>query len=131
MLLEDLIKKPQETMNKVYNFLKIDREIDLLEREPIKANLSTEHRTWYLRSQITAPLKVIPGVDRLASLTPQAWRDSAYSLLKKLPYTKSVEQQYLTQPMLLETRKMSLQKFQETNQKLAEFLNRDLSHWSV
>lgn len=118
-------------MNKVYNFLNIDREIDLLEREPIKANLSTEHRTWHLRSQITAPLKVIPGVDRLASLTPQAWRDSAYSLLKKLPYTKSVEQQYLTQPMLLETRKMSLQKFQETNQKLAEFLNRDLSHWSV
>lgn len=131
LLLEDLIKQPEETIDRVCEFLNIDPEIDLIEREPIKANISNEHRTWYLRSQITAPFKVIPGVERVASSLPQEWRDSAYSILKKLPYKKTLEQQYLTQPMLPETRKILLQKFQEPNQKLAKFLDRDLSHWSV
>lgn len=131
LLLDDLISKPQETITKVCNFLNIDSEIDLISKEPIKANLAVEHRSWFLRSQITAPLKEIPGVATVAGLMPQALRDSAYSILKKLPYKKSVEQQYLPQSMLPETRAILLQKFQEPNQRLAEFLDRDLSHWSI
>ena len=131
LLLDDLVAKPQKTIERVCDFLNIEREIDLIPKEPIKANLATEHRTWYLRSQITAPLKEIPGVSAMADLMPKKIRDSAYSILKRMPYKKYVEQQYLPQPMLPETRAMLLQKFQEPNQRLAEFLNRDLSHWSV
>ena len=130
LLMDDLVKKPEETIRKACDFLQIDPDIDLLQKEAIKANTAIHHQTWYMRSRITAPLKAIPGVAYLANALPQEVRDSVYSMLGKLPYRKLIEQQYLPKPMLPETRKILLEKFQEPNRKLSEFLNRDLSHWS-
>lgn len=130
LLLDDLVKAPKETMKKVGNFLDLDAEIDLVREEAIKANTAIHHKTWYMRSRITDPLKAIPGVASVANALPQEIRDGVYSILKKLPYKNSIEQKYLPKPMLPKTRNMLLEKFQEPNNKLAQFLNRDLSHWS-
>jgi hypothetical protein len=129
LLLDDLIEKPRETIKKVCQFIDIDEEIDLVSEE-IKANTAIHHKTWYMRSRITEPLKAIPGVANIANALPQEIRDGIYSVLKKLPYKNSIEQQYVPQPMLPQTRNILLEKFKEPNRKLAQFLNRDLSHWS-
>ncbi len=75
-------------------------------------------------------LKAIAGVELIVNTILQQTRDVAYSLLKKLPYRKSIEKEYSPRPMLPETRQMLIEKFAEPNRKLADFLDRDLSHWS-
>lgn len=130
LLLKDLIEEPQETMDRVCDFLEIDRQIDLGTEKTIKANTAIHHKTWYVRSRITAPLKAIPGVANIAQALPQGVRDGVYSMLKKLPYRKQVEQEYVPKPMLPATRHLLLEQFQQPNQKLSQFLDRDLSHWS-
>ena len=131
LLMEDLIQDPAESTRKVFNFLGIDDEIDVIRDNPIRANQTKTHTEWFLRSRITAPLKKIPGVSHTSKLLPQRTRDHVYQLLKRLPYYKEqVENQYLPQPMRPETRRMLLERFQKPNQRLAEFLNRDLSSWS-
>jgi hypothetical protein len=130
LLMDDLIKNPAETLSQICQFLGVDSGIDLVQENLVTANVSQKHNYWFLRSRMTEPLKKIPGLASLASLFPQKVRDSAYELLKKFPYKESMEKKYIPQPMLPETRQMLLEKFREPNQKLAEFLNRDLSHWN-
>ena len=129
LLMEDLIQKPADTLCSICKFIGID-EIDLIHNEPIAANQARSHAEWFLRSQITAPLKSIPGVARIVTLFPQGVRDQIYQILKRLPFSKHVEKQYIPQLMLPETRQILLERFREPNQRLAEFLNRDLFHWS-
>ncbi|MDY6940481.1 MAG: sulfotransferase [Cyanobacteriota bacterium] len=130
LLMEDVIQDTESTLQKVCQFLNVDSEIDLVQQNSIYANQAKEHTQRVLRSQMTASLKSVPGVRTIASVLPQSVKDSAYQILKKLPYRQTVEQKYVPQPMLRETRQMLLEKFREPNQKLAEFLNRDLSAWS-
>lgn len=129
ILMDDLIKNPADTIGKVCHFIGVDAGIDIVENQPIAANQATYHKEWFLRSRITAPLKKIPGLAGAAALLPQGVRDGAYQVLRQLPYRQQVEQKYLPQPMLPETRQMLLARFREPNQRLAEFLERDLSHW--
>ncbi|MGQ4646050.1 sulfotransferase domain-containing protein [Lyngbya aestuarii] len=131
LLMEDLIQQPADILHKMCNFLGIDSGVDLVGEKEIKANEGRHHNEWFLRSRITDPLKKIPGVAQVAALLPQEARDQAYHLLTNLPYKQSMEEKYIPQPMLPETRQMLLEKFREPNQKLAEFLNRDLSHWDT
>jgi len=131
LLMEDLIQSPADSIKRVFKFLEIDDEFDAIKDNPIAANQTSTHTNWFLRSRITAPLKKIPGVYRTAKLLPQGTRDQVYQLLKRLPYYNAqVKKQYLPQQMRPETRQILLEKFCEPNQRLAEFLNRDLSHWS-
>jgi hypothetical protein len=130
LLMEDLAQRPAETLSKVCNFIGVDDEINLIQDDSIAANQASHHAEWFVRSRITAPLKAIPGVASAANWLPQGARDRAYQILKRLPYKQQIEKQYLPPPMLPETRQMLLERFHEPNQRLAEFLNRDLSHWS-
>lgn len=130
LLMDDLLNNTAQILSEICRFIGVDDEIDLIHKAPVSANTSRHHAEWFLRSRITAPLKKIPGILFIANSLPQETRDKTYELLKKLPYTKSVERQYLPQPMLAETREMLLEKFREPNQRLSNFLNRDLSHWS-
>jgi hypothetical protein len=133
LLMDDLIKKPEQILFQVCEFLGIDDTVDLIERDPIggiAANQRRELLEGIRRSKVTSPLRAIPGMTTMASLFPQAWRDHVYRFLKETPYGKTVSQQYIPQPMRPETRQLLLARFREPNQRLAEFLNRDLSHWS-
>lgn len=129
LLMEDLIDNPINILKQICHFIGIDEEINLVEDDPIVANKASDHAQWFIRSRITAPLKSIPGMTRIASLLPQTVRDTAYNTLRLLPNRHQVEKDYLPQPMLPETRQMLLEKFREPNQKLESFLQRDLSHW--
>ena len=128
LLMEDLIDRPEETLPQVCRFIGID-DIDLIEGDPICANNSTRFFQDILRQRVTAPLRSIPVLTKIAQSLPQSWRDVVYGMLKRSSYAKSVAQAYQTPPMLPETRQMLLEHFREPNQRLAEFLDRDLSHW--
>lgn len=129
LLMEDLIESPQDVLRQTCSFLGIDQEIDLTEEGLIYANQASTHKKWFLRSRITAPLKSISVVNKIAESLPKKYRDLAYTFLKNLPYAKTVQDQYLPKPMLPETREILIDKFREPNQRLANFLNRNLSHW--
>ncbi len=130
LLMDDLIKQPADTLRKVCNFIGIDDSIDLVPAEGLVANQASRFFQDTNRSKITAPLRAIPGIYPVAALLPQAWRDGFYRLLKETAYGKRIEKEYLPPPMRPETRQMLLKRFAKPNQRLAEFLNRDLSHWS-
>lgn len=130
LLMEDLIFDLPATLAKVCEFLEIDHTLDLIQGVPITANQAKIHETWFIRSRMTAPLKRIPGVSRLANFLPQNIRDLAYDVLKKLPYKSQIKKKYIPATMLSETRHKLLGIFRETNQKLAQFLDRDLSNWN-
>jgi Sulfotransferase domain len=130
LLMEDLIFDLPATLAKVCKFLGIDHTLDLIQGLPITANQAKTHENWFVRSRITAPLKPIPGVSRVASLLPQNIRDLTYDVLKQMPANSQVKKKYIPATMLSETRQQLLETFREPNQKLAQFLDRDLSNWN-
>lgn len=128
LLMEDTIERPEETLSKICRFIGVD-DIDLVQGNSVQANDSAKFFQDTLRGRITAPLRSIPALAQIAKIVPQSWRDSVYAMLKRSSYAKSVAQEYQAPPMLPETRQMLLEHFREPNQRLAEFLNCDLSHW--
>jgi hypothetical protein len=130
LLMEDLIQDPAKTVNQVFKFLEVDSQVDVINGSPIVANKATDNPAWAVRSQLTSPFKAIPGVKALTSVLPRNFKDVAYQAIKRLNYDRWLQQQYLPPAMLPETRQKLLLQFDESNQKLAEFLNRDLSHWN-
>ncbi|MDJ0615305.1 MAG: sulfotransferase domain-containing protein [Calothrix sp. MO_192.B10] len=130
LLMEDLINQPGLTLKKVCQFLSIDDDIDLVSGGKIIANASRDNFNDNIRAKITAPLRLIPILNIAAKKMPQSWRDVSYKMIQKMPFAKDIQQQYLPQPMLIETRYTLLEQFKISNEKLANFMNCDLSHWS-
>jgi hypothetical protein len=131
LFMEDLIHKPAETMYQICRFLSLDDQFDWNKINPIVANQTRQHTKRFIRSRMTAPLRAISSVARIATFLPKTVRNRIYQGLRKLPYyEKWIKKQYIPPPMRPETRQMLLEQFREPNRKLAEFLNRDLSHWS-
>lgn len=129
LTLEDLIENRSATLMRVFQFLGVNATRDSSDKTPIAANQAQTHVDWFVRSRMTAPLKSIPGLMRLASWLPQDVRDLAYQLLKRLPYRARIEQTYVPAPMLLETRHQLIELYREPNRLLGEFLDRDFSRW--
>ncbi len=130
LLFEDLLKQPQILLSEVCNFLGIDNQIDFISKEPIIANVSKDYHQWHLRSKTTEKLRSLPLIQNIYKTVPDVIRDMGYKILAKMSDQEVLAQQYIPKPMLLETRQMLIEKFAEPNRQLAEFLNRDLSHWS-
>jgi len=131
LLMEDLIDQPEQTLDKICHFINVGNEINLTTKTPVVANSRNKHFEDTIRAKITAPLRSIPGVATAATLLPQSWRDWTYEQLKKSFYGEQIRQQYMPPPMRSDTRQMLLEKFSSCNQKLAKFLDRDLSHWEI
>jgi Sulfotransferase domain len=128
LMMEDLIDHPEKTLPKICRFIGVD-DIDLVEGNPIRANEAAQFFQDTLRGRITAPLRSIPFLEKIAKSVPQSWRDMVYKALKRSSYAQSVAQEYQAPPMLPETRQLLIEYFREPNQRLAAFLDRDLSHW--
>lgn len=129
LLLEDLTKQPDLTVRQVCRFIGVDDQIDCT-KDILIANQGKQVFEDTIRGRITAPLKSIPLVAATATLLPQEWRNQAYNFLQRSAYGKGVRNQYSPQPMRPETRQMLVDRFLIPNQALAEFLDRDLSHWN-
>ena len=130
LLMEDLIYRPAETLKTILNFINVDSDINLIQDELVVANKAQDHPEWFIRQQMMSPLKNISGVPQIKALFPKKIRDRIYQVVKKVRYQKWREQQYLPPPMLPETRQILLEQYLQPTQKLAEFLQRDLSHWN-
>lgn len=130
LLMEDLIERPVYTTKKILSFLKVDTNIDLIAQDIIVANKANDYPEWYVRNQLLAPLKKIPGVNTLSSVFPENIKDNIYLRIKKAKYNKWKKSIDTPPPMLPKTRIMLLEHFKENNLKLAQFLNCDLSHWN-
>ncbi|MDJ0795246.1 MAG: sulfotransferase [Calothrix sp. MO_167.B12] len=130
LLMEELIHNPALTLQNICQFLSIDDGIDLTLGNKIIANAGRSHFNDNIRGKITAPFRSIPVLNIAAKKIPQSWRDLAYSMIKEMPFAKNIQQQYLPQPMLPETRQLLLNKFKKSNEELADFMKYDLSHWS-
>ncbi len=130
LLMEDLIKQPEATLKNILDFIGVDSNIDIFQDNKIVANQGEDYPDWFVKRQIIAPLKVIPGSQYLRSALPKNIKMLSYQFLKKIKYNFWQSQQYIPPSMLSDTRQMLINKFRNPNQELAEFLNRDLSHWN-
>jgi len=128
LLMEDLNKKPVETLRRVWQFLGID-EITV-EDTDLKSNESREIREGRIRRYTTSPVRAIPGVGRLTAVLPRSWKNRLYTVLHRSPYGRWVERRHTPPPMLPQTRAKLVEQLRTPNDRLADFLGRDLSHWN-
>lgn len=129
LLMEDLIERPAQTLSKILSFINVD-EIDLMEQKKIVANKAGDYPEWYVKKQLLAPLKAIPGINLVSSLFPKNVKNNVYQIVKKAQYKEWKSSQFTPPAMLPETRAMLVEHFKEPNLKLSQFLDRDLSHWN-
>lgn len=130
LLMEDLVQQPVNTVKTTLDFINVDSKIDLTQKGLIIANQAKDNSEWFIRQQLMSPWKKIPGVIQAKALLSQTARDRCYLILKRLQYRQWQKKQDLPPLMLPETRQILLEKYRQPNQQLADFLQRDLSHWN-
>lgn len=129
LLFDDLIRDPAVTFRQIQRFLGV-RELALTAREKKMANPNIGGVDLFIRQRTTRPLRAIPGVSQIADRLAESWRDYIHTLIKYSPIGTRVKKQFELAPMTPETRARLVRIFEEPNQRLSAFLNRDLSHWS-
>ena len=130
LLMEDLTERPEATLKQILSFIDVDPQVDLVQQSEIAANKAGSYPEWYVKKQLLSPIKLIPGVDAIAQLIPKSLKNSLYQLIKKRQYQSWKKSQFLPPPMLPETRTMLVEHFRDRNNRLSEFLERDLSAWN-
>ena len=129
LLLDDLKGDPAATIQVVARFLAIDDAVDLVNHGAIVANEARAHSEGYLRQQLIEPLRRIPVLGTFGGWLPQSWRNRIYDSLKRTDRARRLEQTLIPPEMRDETRAQLGEVYREPTRRLAEFLNRDLSHW--
>lgn len=131
LLMEDLIQEPEKTLNEILSFLNVESKIVIHPEETKIVNASKDFFEKTIRSKITKPLKRIPGLKTMANLAGQNFRNTIYEGLRQSYYGKKVVNENIIPPLTSETRKYLIEYFREPNEKLSQFLQRDLSHWNI
>lgn len=123
---DDLKNDPAGTLQTMQSFLGLP--VEQLTEPPITANKGgADH---FIRKHTTRKLRQMPGVNLLADRMPSGLRQMAYDLVCASPAGKRLKSKFQLQPMLDETRQRLIDFYKEPNERLAEFLGRDLSHWN-
>lgn len=124
---EDLQRAPGETMRRLLEFVGAE-PLDLLEDGDLRENASgSEH---FVRARTTQRLRRLPGGQAIADALPKGLRKQMFSVLAASPFGKRLRNQFQLPPMKPETREGLIERYREPNRRLAEFLGKDLSHWS-
>lgn len=128
---DDLIKDTEKCLTTVYGFLGVDTAVNVLPSvgQAVIANSSQKITDVSTKNYIAKQVKSFPLARQFLKLIPQSLRQKGYDNLTKLPLKMNAENPYERPPMLPETRDLLRKYFAEPNQKLAEFLDRDLSFW--
>jgi len=125
ILVDDLKEKPEETIHALYEFLGIDSEhkppmlYERIHETRIPQNRMVESSV----RKASVLLRKIGGSTIIDYLKNRDVHRKIYTL-----NSKSKEEAFL--PMKEATRASLLQYFAEENRKLADLINRDLSHWN-
>jgi hypothetical protein len=131
LLLDDLQRDPASVLRRVCRHLDIEEDADLVAQQPIRANQAAAYYQWQTRLTLSAPLRKVPGLSRLlGAVTTPKWREKLYALAEATPFGRAARKRFVPPPMRPETRRALLDRFREPTRRLAEFLNRDLSHWN-
>ncbi len=130
LLMEDLINEPTNVLIKICQFLGVDDNVDLMPKGAIIANQAGDKSKKFHQRQLRQSIKSIPLVKYATKLFPKHFKKSIYEILGQLRNNNEKTKLYVPPKMLPETRQSLIDKFREPNQKLAQFLNRDLSHWN-
>ena len=131
ILMEDLLKKPTETLTRILEFLEVDSQINITNGEIIKANDRNYLFDIQLRTKLLSPFQNLPGYGLLKAILPEDSRRALYRMfIQNSPYGTKIKKSYQFPPLTDETRIKLIEKFAPLNRELGEFINRDLSHWS-
>jgi hypothetical protein len=127
-LFQDRLKNdPREVMFEIEDFLGIDK-IDLTTEGTVKRNVGGQD--YFIRSRTTMKLRRIPPIGYLAQMIPEKYRNWLYTaLIKNSPIGKRIEAQYHLPPMLPETRKKLLERYDQPNKDLEKFLGVERPDW--
>ncbi len=126
LLTDDLHRNPGKVLNDVQAFLNLNvRDVS---QPPIRANKGgADH---YIRAKTTRRLRQLPGVNLVADHMPHSIRQFAYEVVRSSPQGKRLSQEFQLPRMQEATEKKLAELYSGPNGELAEFLGRDLSHWT-
>ena len=130
LFFEDFVAQPKAMLQDVMKFIGVDPAFDVMAEGPIHKKKAARQREQRVRKKLTGPVKAIPGASHVGRLIPRRWKDAAYRLLRATPSGRRTAQQFTPTPMRPETTAVLLDRFREGNDRLAEFVGRDLSHWN-
>ncbi|MDY6936589.1 MAG: sulfotransferase [Cyanobacteriota bacterium] len=117
----DLIENPQDTLKKVYRFLDVDSEF-IIETSVAK-NVTANFTQGMKNEKLSTVLNKIPNYSAIKSWIPASIKNSIKGLL-----TSNMSQVF--EPMSDGKRRELAQHFKPSNDRLADFLNYDLSDWN-
>jgi len=123
LLLDDIIKNPVTELKKLFTFLGVNTEVHIPSISK-KANPARKARSG----------KAVIFMDKIVRFFIKIHLQFVITLLKKIKFNKlflkliSKQQKY--PPMFQKTREQLNKIFKKENNKLAEFLNKDLSNWN-
>jgi hypothetical protein len=128
--MDDLLADPGTLLRRVTGFLGLDPEPDLLTDGPVASNPGGVSEG-VLRARFTAPLRRIPGAERLALALPRSVRDRVYGAVRNSRFGKRSRQAFLPAPMAAGTREQLIERFRASNRFLREECGIDTGPWEV
>ncbi len=127
LTLDDLQKNPTAVLQMLQEHIGVEVR-DLVAGQPTRANARDGRH--FIRERIRSAIGKVPGVLVVAEAIPSHWKQKGYNLFERTPFGKKAKAITTPPPMLLETRQRLLELFREENNRLAAFLDRDLSTWN-
>ncbi|WP_048321155.1 sulfotransferase domain-containing protein [Crocosphaera watsonii] len=130
LFMEDLISNPMGVVTKIFDFLGVDFDIKLMNKEAIVANKADDDSEKFFRRRLSKSIQAIPLAKSASQLLPKSLKQTFYQIGYNFGNGKWTNQEYVPPQMLPETRTMLIEKFREPNHRSSQFLSRDLSHWN-
>ena len=130
MLSEDLKLSPGETLARLQEFLGLEPR-DLVGDAAIESNRGSSGGDDYVRQRFRRTIKRVPGVRSLSRSLPTGLKDRVLRALTGSTMGAKLKAGYQPGPLTAGTAAALADRFREPNERLAKFLGRDLSHWSI
>lgn len=131
MQFENFVKDPGTTLGEVLSFIGLNPSFNFLAQGEVKDNVKRDKDAWTIRSRLTRPLTQLPGGQFMTGIMPQWAKNLIYSALERTPKRAALERAFIPPPMTPEIRARLLAEFAADNERLAKFLNMNLSHWNI
>ena len=129
LLTDDLTGDPEHLIKSVLRFLEIDDSTDL-RNDLYQSNTGNDFTHSLALREIKKLIRSVPILKKVKDSVRKEsyiWLSHFSVFLYKKIFSRRFQ---IPPPMLPETREKLIAEFYERNEKLADFLQRDLSHWN-
>jgi len=127
---ERLVKEPEWTLQRVFDFLGVEDLSETLTRQPIHSNSTNDVQTRMLRNRLFAPLRRVPGLRLTYRCLPPSLRAKSISLIEKSFFGRRAKRELTFSPMLPATRERLRERFDESTKYLVAEFGFDPSWWN-